>query len=127
MKNLSPVIFLLAMAACSEDSQPVFGSLEGKWVEVHTLETLTFETIDGNPWVTLDRGKEKRDGVEVPKDGSGPYEYKLLQDDKIALRWALSSNSNFHEHYFRQNGNTLTIGRFFDTPSPSLMIFMRVR
>ena len=102
-------------------------SLEGKWVEVHTFETLTFESIDGTPFVTLDRGQEKSDGVDRPKYGSGPYEYKLLTDDKIALRWTLSSNSDFHEHYFRQNGNTLSIGKFFDTPSPTVLIFMRVR
>ena len=77
--------------------------------------------------MNLNRGRELRDGnpYTLPKYGSGPYDYTLL-NDKISLRWMLSSNSNFNDYGFEMSGNTLFIGNFYDSPSGDLLTFERL-
>lgn len=64
----------------------------------------------------LSRGTELRDGFQLPKPGSGPYDYELL-NEKISLRWALSSNSSFNDFYFNQTNDIILIGDFYNANS----------
>ncbi|MFT7034673.1 MAG: hypothetical protein ACJA2S_003191 [Cyclobacteriaceae bacterium] len=74
----------------------------------------------------LDRGTEIRNGLLLPKTGSGSYDYKLLGGE-ISIRWYLSSNSLFTEHYFDQTGNKLQIGNFFnDNAIGNILTFQKI-
>ena len=127
MKNILTLVIVLALTGCESDDPSVQTGLQGKWVEVTTFSTLTFEDIAGQPTMTLDRGKEEVNGSLQPKSGSGPYDYELLSEDTISLRWVLSSNSNFNQYYFQQSGKTLTIEKFFDSQTPRrLLVFQKV-
>jgi hypothetical protein len=103
-------------------------TLEGKWVDINSkTDTLSFGFFGGKESIMLGRGKEMRDGFLVPKYGSGPYDYKLLQVDKISLHWALSSNGSFIDYYFRQTGDRLIIGNFFNAANPgTLLTFKKI-
>ena len=112
----SGLLFILALSlfCCGDDHVATQTSLNGKWVEINTrTDTLTFLVMDENPYVTLDRGREIRNGHLLPKIGSGIYRYRLFHDS-ISLYWTLSSNSDYNHYYFNQTGDALIVGNFYD-------------
>jgi hypothetical protein len=65
--------------------------------------------------MSLSRGLEVRNGHLLPKLNAGPYLYQLTGNNTISLYWMLSSNSQYHDYYFNQNGAKLMIGDFFES------------
>jgi len=122
-------IFLCVLSGCTEDHAAGPTDLSGSWVEVNTLtDTLAFGTSGGEQYMVLGRGKEDKNGFILPKYGSGPYAYKLLDGDKISLRWMLSANAGFQEYYFRQSGHQLITGKFFDSgTSGERLVFLKLK
>lgn len=129
MKFRFLILLALTLAACDEQVNTTNSGLEGRWVNTSTnTDTLTFLQLAGENLITLERGKEIRDGAIVPKYGFGPYEYRMLPDDTISIRWMLSSNSAFNKYYFKQTRDLLVIGKFFDAgTSGDHLVFMKVQ
>lgn len=110
------LLFILAISRldCPVDHTAMQTQLNGKWVDIHTkTDTLTFLVVAEHDYVQLERGVELNHGVFRPKNGSGPYQYKIAQNI-ISLRWTLSSFADYNDHYFKQAGDTLVIGNFYD-------------
>ena len=124
MKRVLSIVFVLIFSGCTDDDAVSSSELQGTWIEIAASEKLIFEILDGKPYVTLHRGKEIRNGVLLPKPGSGPYEYELTHDGVISLRWLASSNSNYKQYPFKRSGNTFVIGNFFDN-SPDNLTFIK--
>lgn len=126
MKSILTTILVVMVMSCRNDNVATSIDLNGKWVDVNTnTDTLTFGMFGGEESMILGRGKEMRNGFMQPKYGSGPYHYQLLTDDKISLRWTLSSNSNYNDYHFRQNAGQITIENFFDTTTSGTMLTFR--
>lgn len=73
MKQALILILLAAVFSCTDTSdQPIPLSLDGKWVDqltkTDTLEFLRLE--DGSSLLNLGRGRENRNGHNLPKAGS---------------------------------------------------------
>src|SRR5688572_16512841 len=109
-------IFMMTVVSCDTGDNngfPLTPGLSGKWVEMKTrTDTLRFESWESLDVMYLGRGIEVRNGSLLPKSGSGPYQYKLM-DGKISLNWMLSSNSSFNDYNFRYYGDTLMIDNFY--------------
>lgn len=129
MKFRLVVLLALTLTACEEQVNTSNTGLGGRWVNTSTnTDTLTFIQLAGETLMTLERGKETRNGVVVPKSGFGPYEYKLLPNDTVSLRWMLSSNSAFNQYYFKQTRDILVIGKFFDSgTSGDQLVFLKLK
>ena len=126
MKYLLIFSLIILLSCEGVNVNPDSKTLEGVWVEVSNYsDTLKFLNIDGSEYLSLNRGSETKGGFQVPKSGSGPYEYNILSEEKISLRWSLSSNSDFNEYIFKQSGNFLIIEKFFDPPSPGVFLTFR--
>ncbi|MDH5597729.1 MAG: hypothetical protein OEY34_01315 [Cyclobacteriaceae bacterium] len=126
------IILLSVLISCNgEKINPGLTGSDGigVWVDVNTkTDTLTFQSIDGMEIVNLSRGLEMRGGELLPKIGSGPYQYKLLEEEKISLYWMPSSFLGFNEYTFKQSGDLLIVEKFFDSPSPGVLLtFERVK
>lgn len=120
---------MLFLFSCSNDDMDITtpSDLNGKWVEVKTkTDTLTFETSDNLDIVTLDRETERINGQPLPKQGSGPYQYKLATG-KISLYWMLSSNYKFIDYNFKRTGETFVIDNFYDAPSGTTLMFEKIQ
>lgn len=129
MKSALTTIFMLFLLSCSDDNMGITTSsdLNGQWIEVRTkTDTLTFESWDNLETMTLDRGKEVRDGQLLPKEDSGPYQYKLVAG-KISLYWMLSSNYKFNDYYFKRTGDTFIIDNFYNSPSGTTLTFKKIQ
>ncbi len=130
MKHAIILILLIAVFGCTDTSdQPVPLTLEGKWVDqltkTDTLEFLRLE--DGSSLLLLSRGRENRDGHNLPKAGSGHYVF-AINKNTINLQYILSSFYNPTDYYFRQNALELKIGRFFDSENSSdVLTFRKIR
>lgn len=116
MKYGLGILLMFLVFSCTKDNIPTFSDLNGKWVDINTkTDTLIFKMIGDSEMMFLERGKETRNGFLLPKYGSGHYDYKLLtSDNKISLRWGLSSNMSFNDYYFKQSGDKLIVEKFFD-------------
>ena len=128
MKYRIITILMLTLISCSENESKLIDSpdLNGKWVDVETrMDTLSFDFLDNTEIMNLNRAKEMRDGELLPKYGSGPYEYKLTEGE-IALYWKLSSNSAFHDYYFKIIDDELHIGNFYGSESGETLIFEKI-
>jgi hypothetical protein len=122
------LLFVFAFLCCSkEDTKGLTSAdLKGKWIETETrLDTLYFESSENSEIMNLYRGKEIRNGNLLPKFGSGPYNYNLLEE-KISLNWMLSSDSSYNDYYFKINGNKLNIGNFYGATSGEILIFEKL-
>jgi hypothetical protein len=112
---------VLAFASCSDDDAPNVtpGQLRGDWVRVDdNTDTLSFSTIfDDRELMFLKRTEPYR---------TGPYEYKLLPDDKISIHWMLAATLTFHDYHFKVSGNTLQIGNFYEAPAGDILTFRKV-
>lgn len=128
MKFRFLLLLTLTLTACEEQVNTTNTALQGRWVNTTTnTDTLTFLQLSGESLMTLERGKEIKNGAVVPKSGFGPYDFKLLPNDSVALRWMLSSNSAFNQYYFKQTRDILVIGEFFDSgTSGDHLVFMKL-
>ena len=133
MKYL-PIILLSGLISCNgENVSPGLIGSDGDgvsvWVDVNTkTDTLTFKSIDGTEYMNLSRGFEMQGGDLLPKIGSGLYQYKFMEEKKIALQWMLSSYYGFNEYTFIQSGDLLIVEKFFDPPSPGVLLtFERIK
>lgn len=130
MKQAFILILLVVFIGCTDTSdQPLQLSLEGKWVDkfakTDTLEFLRLE--DGSALLNLSRGREMRNGNNLPKIGSGLYTFSL-DKNSITLQYSLSSFYNPTEYYFKQNQLELKVGRFFDSENSSdILTFRKIR
>lgn len=118
MKRIIYILLCTCLLACNEDTKEP--ELSGVWVESVTGNQITFSN-DGKTF-DFDRGTEFISGEEVPKSGSGFYEYKF-DGDGIALRWTLSSNSAFNTYYFNKVDDRIEMSSFYDLTMSRLLIF----
>jgi hypothetical protein len=115
------LILLISLLDLTDNDLLAQPQLNGKWVDIDTkTDTLTFIVVSEHNYVQLDRGLEMRNGVLRPKNGSGPYQYKVLPD-KISLHWTLSASMDFNDYYFNQTGDSLVIENFYDSNSKGKM------
>lgn len=124
---------LVVMFGCTDTSDGPMNPnlpliLEGVWVDkktgTDTLELLRLE--DGSSLMILSRGREFRNGHDLPKMGSGPYSFVLARN-KISLHYSLSSSSKSFDYDFDYNSLQLKIGRFFESDNPSsILTFKKV-
>lgn len=121
MRRLILGLFTLAVLGCTDDTSDFTSikELRGNWVGVENqTDTLSFEPLfEDKEFVIL-----KRDVLYH----TGPYEYKLLPDDKISMHWVLAATLTFHEYHFKVTGDKLTIGNFYDSPSGEILTFRKV-
>ena len=122
------IITVSALLTCFCYNELTMTGLNGKWVDMSTkTDTLTFGPFGRQDLMILGRGTELRNGSLLPKRGSGLYEYKLVTDDKISLRWGFSSDSNFYDYYFKQTEDKIIIQNFFDpAASKAMLTFKRI-
>jgi hypothetical protein len=115
-RSLILAIIALGCASGDESGLTTPVQLQGKWIDVTTkTDTLTFDHLDDLELMSLSRGLEVRNGHLLPKLNAGPYLYQLTGNNTISLYWMLSSNSQYHDYYFNQNGAKLMIGDFFES------------
>ena len=121
-------IIALSLLDCGEDNSVTQTQLKGKWVDINTkTDTLTFLVVSEHDYVQLDRGLQMTNGVLRPKNGFGPYFYKVLSD-KISLRWTLSSSADYNDYYFNQAGDSLIVENFYDLNSKGTMqTFVKIK
>lgn len=108
-------IVLLLFSCNKEDNEAISRSLHGVWVHTDTkTDTMDFNTrmFTSEKTFELRRGKEIRDGKELPKTGSGFYLYEI-KGDSIYLRNLLSSYGGALPFYFKIDED----GRSFDIES----------
>jgi hypothetical protein len=121
MKNGIIIIFVVAILSCNDQLDIVNSDdLRGEWVEVKTkTDTLSFEILNGQEFMVLKR---------AVRPFTGPYEYKLLPNDKISINWTLASTVNvFTDYYFRLSGDKLSIGNFYESTSGTILTFQKVK
>ncbi len=113
MKNLLLIGLLFLLMVSCEKNTIEKAPIDGTWVEItQKTDTLVFD--NQNPWFTLNRERELRDGYLRPKYPSGAYTY-VTGKDSINLRMMISSSSYGNNYYFKvdsKNGQ-LRIGNFF--------------
>lgn len=122
------IIVVLIFLGCSKDDTKIMASsdLKGKWIEAESrMDTLYFETLDNLEIMNLNRGEEIKNGNLLPKPGSGPYEYTLLEE-KISLYWVLSSDSSFNDYYFKIIEDRLNIGNFYGSTLGETLTFEKL-
>ncbi|QSE97256.1 hypothetical protein [Fulvivirga lutea] len=115
MKLIVPILLLFIAFSCSEEN-PVQQTIvvESRWIEIiNESDTISFESLDGLKVISLKRGTEIQNGQSIPKPGAGLYDFKIT-NDKISLRWYLSSNSAFNDYYFNKSDDELQIENFYD-------------
>lgn len=121
MKYRIIALAALTLLSCTDEKSELVEvrDLRGNWVElVNTTDTLSFATLfDDRELVFLKRAELYR---------SGPYEYKLLPDNKISIHWTLSSAMTFDEYHFKVSGDLLSIGNFYDSPSGEILTFRKL-
>jgi hypothetical protein len=121
MRRIITAFVILTVLGCTDDeSDPIdIKELKGNWVGIeNNTDTLSFETLfDDKQFLILKRDVLYR---------SGPYEYEILPDDKISIRWILAATLTFDEYYYKVAGDKLTIGNFFDSPSGAILTFEKI-
>ncbi|WKZ58826.1 MAG: hypothetical protein QY309_13215 [Cyclobacteriaceae bacterium] len=114
-------LFALTVLSCTDDKTEIIDikDLRGSWVEIkNTTDTMSFETLfNDTEFIILKRAELYR---------TGPYEYSILPDNKISIRWSLASTMTFNEYYFKVTGDKLNIGNFYDSPSGEILTFKKI-
>jgi hypothetical protein len=121
MKPTLITLFVLTLLSCADDNPQLFYTkqLEGNWVEIKTKkDTLTF----GIPFDDKELMNLKRDVLYR----TGPYEYKLMPNNRISIHWLLAATMTFDEYYFKVDGDKLSIGNFYDSPSGPILTFKKI-
>ena len=114
-------LLVLTTLGCADDKPDItnVSDLRGRWVEIENgTDTLSFETLfDDKEVVLLTRDELYR---------TGPYEYKLLPDNRISIHWLLAGTMTFDEYYFHVTSDKLSIGNFYDSPLGEILIFRKI-
>lgn len=124
------LVLIISVLGCTDTSdEPLPLSLEGKWVdqvtETDTLEFIRLE--DGSSLMDLRRGREDRNGHNLPKMSAGLYIFTLSKNT-ISLQYSFSSLWEPKEYYFQYNALQLKIGRFFESDnSASVLTFRKIK
>jgi hypothetical protein len=122
MKNGIIAIFVLAVLSCTNDNVDIVNSsdLRGDWVDLNTgTDTLSFEKLNGQEFMVLKRAERLY---------TGPYEYRQLPNDKVAIHWTLAGTyTSFNDYYFKPSGDQLSIGNFYESPSGSVLTFNKLK
>lgn len=124
------LVLIISVLGCTDTSdEPLPLSLEGKWVdqvtETDTLEFIRLE--DGSSLMDLRRGREDRNGHNLPKMSAGLYIFTLSKNT-ISLQYSFSSLWEPKEYYFQYNSLQLKIGRFFESDnSASVLTFRKIK
>lgn len=128
MKHVLTTILLIFLGCSKNDNNLVDSSaLKGQWIETESrLDTLSFESSENFEIMNLNRGKEMKDGYLLPKSGSGPYYYNL-SEEKISLKWMLSSDGSSNDYYFKVNGDKFNIGNFYDSLNGETLTFEKLK
>jgi len=131
MKKMHLLILLFALVvtivSCKDNNEPTF-QLDGVWIEqTDRSDTIVFKRLDGGSMLSLNRGREIRNGHDLPKFGSGLYNYQI-KGDSISLLSLFSSCSTCYEtYYFVTQGAELKIGDFYNKNlvNPQTLIFVK--
>jgi len=124
------LIFLtiLIVASCEKENVIISG-LKGTWVEIDTkTDTIIFKTNDQSGTFLLYRGFEIKNGYVLPKIGSGPYSYNII-DDKIKIVDLFSSIAEGNNFYFSfdQGHESFQIGMFsFFETNKAILTFKKI-
>lgn len=108
---------MLMVSACGKTGlMPSDGRLTGVWVHETTgTDTIDFDELPsmaGEATFMLKRGTEVRNGLTLPKSGSGPYAYKI-KDGSIQVHWWLSSAmAETYAFKLSADGRSFRIGAF---------------
>ncbi|TXK18367.1 hypothetical protein FVR03_24125 [Pontibacter qinzhouensis] len=131
MKKTYLLILFLAlignMVGCKDNNEPTL-PLDGVWLEQSDrLDTIRFVRLDNGPYLSLDRGREIRNGEVLPKYGSGLYNYQIKGDSISLLNLSSSCSSCYKTYYFVIKGAELRIGDFYEknSPNPQPLIFIK--
>ena len=131
-KNIAFLIIIVIAGlsfSCEEDNVSI-SSLRGNWIEVSgKTDTLIFNENDSLGMLFLNREKEFRAGHMLPKFGTGPYDYEIMEDS-ITLRSGYSSCMCTESYEFKilPDKNKLHIGNFYsdDIAYGELLLFERL-
>lgn len=107
--QLMSIFTVLLLFSCSKENNDELNTkyLNGVWVHTDTkTDTIDFNTrmFTSKKTFELRRGKEKRNGYELPKIGSGIYTYEIT-GDSIYLRDIISSYGGSLPYYFKMDPN----------------------
>ena len=94
---------MLLLLSCDKEGDEM--NLSGVWVHTETkTDTIDFNTtmFSSRKTFELRRGKEIRNGYELPREGSGFYTYEI-KGDTIYLRDMISSIGGALPFYFKMN------------------------
>ena len=125
------VIFLtLFIFSGCENNKVNTSGLKGTWVEIDTkTDTIIFKTNDQSGTFLLYRGFEIKNGYVLPKIGSGPYSYNII-DDKIKIVDLFSSiaEGNYFYFSFDQGHELFQIGMFsFFETNKAILTFKKIK
>ena len=117
---------IFSFGSCQKEQDEVAPkSPDGIWVERQARQD-TLQFLDG-PYFDLRRGKELTNGLLLPKDGSGRYDFQI-QGDSISLWYTFSGNTHRHQYFFNVQTETITIDNFFQNRALSQRLtFVRLR
>jgi hypothetical protein len=108
----------LVFCACKSNSVDDPAILTGRWVEsAGRGDTLIFSAKTS--FVEAKRGFEIKNGVRLPRIGSGLWEYKLLTNYKMEMRYSLSSNSATITSHIELKDNNLYVANFYELETPN--------
>jgi hypothetical protein len=115
-------VFVFSILSCTNDKvdMPNSKDLRGEWIEINTkTDTLSFEILNGKEYMMLKRAVLTQTGL---------YEYKFLPNDEISIHWTLAGTFNsFNDYYFKQTGDKLSIGNFYDSPSGAILTLQKLK
>lgn len=110
-------LILMASACGTTEPLPSDGRLTGVWVHettgTDTIDFDEFPSMAGEATFMLKRGTEVRNGLTLPKSGSGPYAYEI-KGESIQVHWMLSSAFAPDPYAFKlsADGRSFRIGAF---------------
>lgn len=102
---------LLLVFACGKSQSPTPTSLNGTWIENSGRgDTLIFKTN----LLEVRRGFEIRNGVRLPKAGSGLWSYQLGKKYQIEVNALLLSSSKSQTAHVELKDNLLYVSNFYE-------------
>jgi hypothetical protein len=112
------LLICLLFCACKGDSVNDPKVLSGRWIEgTGRGDTLIFNA--NTFFVEAKRGFEVKNNVLLPRIGSGLWEYKLLTNYKMEVRYSLSSNSATTTSHAELKGGNLYVANFYELETPN--------
>jgi hypothetical protein len=129
-KTFFPLIIVLIMFCLPACQKQETQGLDGTWTEVDTqTDTIVFNSNSMPGLFLLNRGYEIRNGYNLPKLGSGLYNYEI-SNDSINLRWSVSSSFNNIKYFFKLNESSGTFNiQVFTTfaTNKAILTFKKVK